>query len=169
MNNLKTFEEYRLNEQFYDDVNNLDFTPLYVLGGIVLTLLLFAFGADGTILNGIKKYFFKLKSVKYYTEEINDLVVELSEEQKIKLKKFIRKSIFIKWTNFNYDNYYSTKKRKKFDEDMNKLLKIFNYEQQMKLIELITKLENELERQWCRNWGYDGLNDPDFRPLKNMK
>lgn len=113
-----------------------------------------------------------MKSAKYYTQEINELVVELSEDQRKKLKVFIKKSVFIKWSKKDffgfYDNEYYENKKKIFDEELKELLTIFNQEQRVVLITLLGKMQNELERQFFRNWGYEEGRDknPDFRPLK---
>jgi hypothetical protein len=176
VNNLKSFEEYKkLNEeeQYYDGESLIG---LYIVGTIFIGLLLMILGSgDNGIMNMVRKYLFRLKSAKYYTQEMNDLVVELSEEQRRELKRFIKRSVFIKWSRKDFfneeDNDYFMTKRRKFDEELQELLKIFNQEQRVRLMTLLGKLKDELERQWFRNWGFQEGKErnPDFKSLKNMK
>lgn len=174
MNNLKSFDEFKLNEeQYYDGGESL--IGVYVLLSFIIAIFIVVIGAgENTPMRAIRKYLFKMKSAKYYTQEINELVVELSEEQRKKLKTFIKKSVFMKWSRTNFfgeiDDAYFMNKRRIFDDELQELLKIFNQEQRVKLMTIIGKLKDELERQWFRGWGYQEGKErnPDFKPLKNI-
>lgn len=90
MNHLKLYEDY-IKEEFSGGFFLLGF-----LIGLVLTPVYLQFGPH--ILRRIRIFFNKIKAVKSYRRQALEILNDLTEEQKSKLKQYIKHSAFAKWT-----------------------------------------------------------------------